>query len=106
VETRHRRYVAELVEDGATLQMGIGAIPNAVLAALRNHRDLGIHTEMFSDGAIDLIEKRRRQQREEAYSPGQGGQLPLRWARGACTTISTTTRRSFSLMWPTSTTPP
>ena len=51
------RYCAELIEDGATLQMGIGAIPNAVLAALSNHRDLGVHTEMFSDGAIDLIEK-------------------------------------------------
>jgi len=52
VETAIGRYVAELIEDGATLQMGIGAIPNAVLYALRNHRDLGIHTEMFSDGAI------------------------------------------------------
>lgn len=51
------RYCAELIEDGATLQMGIGAIPNAVLAALGSHRDLGVHTEMFSDGAIDLIEK-------------------------------------------------
>ncbi len=49
------RYVAELVEDGATLQTGIGAIPNAVLASLRNHRRLGIHTEMWSDGALDLI---------------------------------------------------
>ena len=50
------RFCAELIEDGATLQMGIGAIPNAVLASLTNHRDLGIHTEMFSDGAIDLLE--------------------------------------------------
>lgn len=48
---------AELIEDGATLQMGIGAIPNAVLKALENHKDLGIHTEMFSDGVIDLVEK-------------------------------------------------
>lgn len=51
------RYVAGLVEDGATLQMGIGAIPDAVLAALGDHRDLGVHTEMFSDGVIDLVEK-------------------------------------------------
>lgn len=50
------RFVAELVEDGATLQMGIGSIPNAVLAALGGHKDLGIHTEMFSDGLIPLIE--------------------------------------------------
>lgn len=49
--------VAELVEDGATLQMGIGSIPNAVLAALASHRQLGVHTEMFSDGLIDLVEK-------------------------------------------------
>lgn len=50
------RYCAEMVEDGATLQMGIGAIPNAVLMSLKNHKDLGVHTEMFSDGLIDLLE--------------------------------------------------
>jgi acyl-CoA hydrolase len=50
------RHVAALVEDGATIQMGIGAIPNAVLAALKDHRDLGVHTEMFSDGVVDLVE--------------------------------------------------
>jgi len=48
--------VASLIENGATLQMGIGKIPNAVLAMLSSHRSLGIHTEMFSDGVIDLIE--------------------------------------------------
>ena len=48
--------IAEIIEDGATLQMGIGAIPNAVLACLGNHKDLGIHTEMFSDGLIPLVE--------------------------------------------------
>ncbi|MGO3707908.1 MAG: acetyl-CoA hydrolase/transferase family protein [Mesonia hippocampi] len=51
------KYVAELIEDGATLQMGIGAIPNAVLEQLENHKNLGIHTEMFSDGVLPLIEK-------------------------------------------------
>ncbi|MFN6964780.1 MAG: acetyl-CoA hydrolase/transferase family protein [Pyrinomonadaceae bacterium] len=51
------RHVAELIDDGATLQMGIGSIPNAVLAALGGHKDLGIHTEMFSDGVIDLVER-------------------------------------------------
>jgi acyl-CoA hydrolase len=50
------RHVASLVPDGATLQMGIGAIPNAVLAELTGHRDLGVHTEMFSDGLVPLIE--------------------------------------------------
>jgi 4-hydroxybutyrate CoA-transferase len=49
--------VAALVENGATLQMGIGAIPDAVLKLLGNHKDLGIHTEMFSDGIIPLIEQ-------------------------------------------------
>ncbi len=50
-------YVAGLVDDGATLQMGIGAIPNAVLGMLGNHKNLGIHTEMFSDGLLPLVEK-------------------------------------------------
>ena len=50
------RHVAELVEDGATLQMGIGAIPDAVLISLRDRKDLGIHSEMFSDGIVDLVE--------------------------------------------------
>lgn len=47
--------VAELIDDRSTLQMGIGTIPDAVLKSLGNHKDLGIHTEMLSDGAIDLI---------------------------------------------------
>jgi acyl-CoA hydrolase len=51
------RHVAGLIEDGSTLQMGIGAIPDAVLAALTGHKDLGVHTEMFSDGLIDLVER-------------------------------------------------
>ena len=50
-------YVASLIEDKSTLQMGIGSIPNAALSKLTNHKDLGLHTEMFSDGVIDLIEK-------------------------------------------------
>ncbi len=49
------RHVASLVEDGATLQMGIGAIPNAALAELGNHRHLGVHTEMWSDGLLPLL---------------------------------------------------
>jgi 4-hydroxybutyrate CoA-transferase len=48
-------HVASLIEDGSTLQMGIGKIPNAVLKNLEGHRRLGVHTEMFSDGIIDLI---------------------------------------------------
>ncbi|WP_316815721.1 acetyl-CoA hydrolase/transferase family protein [Pedobacter nyackensis] len=49
--------VASLVEDGATLQLGIGSIPDQVLKNLTNHKNLGLHTEMFSDGVIDLINK-------------------------------------------------
>jgi acyl-CoA hydrolase len=50
------RQVATLVDDGSTLQMGIGAIPDSVLRSLKNHKNLGVHTEMFSDGLIPLIE--------------------------------------------------
>jgi len=49
-------YIAELIPDGATMQMGIGAIPNAVLKYLFEKKDLGVHTELFSDGVIDLVE--------------------------------------------------
>ena len=56
VETTIGKYIAELVEDGATLQMGIGGIPNAALKQLTNHKNLGVHTEMCSDGIIDLVE--------------------------------------------------
>jgi acyl-CoA hydrolase len=51
------RYCAELIEDGSTLQMGIGSIPDAVLESLTHSKDLGIHTEMFSNGIIDLIKR-------------------------------------------------
>ncbi len=56
IEAAIGRHVANLVDDGATLQMGIGAIPNAVLGMLGNHKNLGIHTEMFSDGLLPLVE--------------------------------------------------
>jgi acyl-CoA hydrolase len=51
------KFCAELIDDRSALQMGIGAIPDAVLSCLHNHKDLGIHTEMFSDGLIPLVEK-------------------------------------------------
>lgn len=56
VEEQIGRYIAEMVEDGATLQAGIGAIPNSVLDHLQDRRDLGIHTEMVGDGIMRLIE--------------------------------------------------
>ena len=50
------KHIAEhLVDNGATLQLGIGSIPDAVLALLKGHKDLGIHSEMFSDGVVDLV---------------------------------------------------
>lgn len=57
IETAIGKNCAALIEDGACLQMGIGAIPNAVLAQLGNHKNLGIHTEMFADGVLQLVEK-------------------------------------------------
>tara|TARA_R110002124_G_scaffold222942_2_gene388320 strand:- start:158 stop:1423 length:1266 start_codon:yes stop_codon:yes gene_type:complete len=57
IELKIGKYCAELIEDGSTMQMGIGAIPNAVLKSLGSHKNLGIHTEMFSDGVMELIDK-------------------------------------------------
>lgn len=57
IASRIASHCAELVDNGATLQMGIGAIPDAVLAGLSGHKELGVHTEMFSDGIVPLIEK-------------------------------------------------
>lgn len=57
IKQRIGEQVASLVHDGACLQMGIGGIPDAALACLHNHRDLGVHTEMFSDGVVDLYQR-------------------------------------------------
>lgn len=65
------RHAANLIDDGATLQMGIGAIPDAVLAALHNHKNLGIHTEMMSDGALALIESGAVDNSRKVNHPGK-----------------------------------
>lgn len=57
VEKKIGHHIASLIEDGSTLQMGIGAIPDATLSYLSSHKNLGIHTEMFSDGLVDLYAK-------------------------------------------------
>lgn len=62
---------AGLIEDGACLQMGIGAIPNAVLSQLGNHKDLGIHTEMFADGVLPLYYKGVINNRNKKYDKGK-----------------------------------
>ncbi len=71
VEARIGELVAGLVEDGSTLQMGIGGIPDAVLARLHGKHDLGIHTEMFSDGVVDLVEAGVITNRLKTVSPGR-----------------------------------
>jgi 4-hydroxybutyrate CoA-transferase len=69
--SRIGELVAELVEDGATLQAGIGGIPDAVLARLGNHRELSVHTEMFSDGLLPLIQGGVVTNRYKAVHPGR-----------------------------------
>jgi len=70
-ESKIGARVAALVEDGATLQMGIGAIPDAVLAALTHHRHLGIHTEMWSTGALPLLESGAVDNSRKKIHPGK-----------------------------------
>jgi len=71
VENKIGDHIANLIEDRSTLQMGIGTIPNAVLSRLGNHKDLGLHTEMFSDGVIDLILKDVINGNYKGISPGR-----------------------------------
>jgi acetyl-CoA hydrolase len=79
-------YIAELIPDGATMQMGIGAIPDAVLNYLKDKKDLGIHTELFSDGVIDLVEQGVLTGARKSIHPGKmiagfiiGSQKLYRW---------------------------
>jgi len=65
------RNVAELIEDGATLQMGIGGIPDAVLLYLHDKNDLGIHTEMFSDGVVELVLEGVISNEKKSFHPGK-----------------------------------
>ena len=64
-------YIADMIPNGATLQMGIGSIPDAVLQSLGNHRDLGIHTELFSDGVIDMVEMGVITCSQKTFHPGK-----------------------------------
>jgi len=79
--------VADLVPDAATLQVGIGALPRAVLSSLRNHRDLGVHTEMLSDGLMDLVKLGVINGLRKTLAPGKvvasfllGSEALYRWA--------------------------
>ncbi len=71
VERRIAHHCAGLIEDGSTLQMGIGGIPDAVLTFLNDKRDLGIHSEMFSDGVIDLVERGIINGERKSLHPGK-----------------------------------
>ncbi len=65
------RHIASLIEDGSTLQMGIGSIPDGVLCSIDDKNDLGIHTEMFSDGVIDLVEAGVVNNEKKTLHPGK-----------------------------------
>ncbi len=87
VHIRIGEYIAELIPDGATMQMGLGAIPDAVLKFLHNKRDLGVHTELFSDSVIDLVEAGVLTNAEKTLHPGKitagfmiGSRRLYRWA--------------------------
>ncbi|GAB4298821.1 MAG: acetyl-CoA hydrolase/transferase C-terminal domain-containing protein [Ignavibacteriaceae bacterium] len=65
------QYIAEMIDDGSTLQMGIGAIPDSVMKYLKDKKDLGIHTEMFSDGVIELVEEGIVNGEKKTLHPGK-----------------------------------
>jgi 4-hydroxybutyrate CoA-transferase len=65
------QYIGDLIEDGSTLQLGIGAIPDAVLRTLNHKKDLGIHSEMISDGVVDLVESGVINCSKKTFMPGK-----------------------------------
>jgi 4-hydroxybutyrate CoA-transferase len=71
IETRIGEYIADLVEDGSTIQLGIGGIPSAALKAMSHLKDLGIHTEMFSDGMMEAMEAGYVTGRSKSLHPGK-----------------------------------
>ncbi len=104
VEHRIGAFIADLIPDGATLQLGIGAIPTAVAELLYDKKDLGIHTEMFTDPSWTSW---RRASSTASGRRATGGSSSRRssWGRGSCTTSSTTTRWSRCGRWTSRTTP-
>ncbi len=71
IEGRIADFIAPLIEDGATLQLGIGGIPDAVLARIEGKQDLGVHTEMMSDGVMKAIDKGIITNRKKTLHPGK-----------------------------------
>ncbi len=70
-EEKIGRYIAELIPDGATLQIGVGGIPNAVIAALSNHKHLGLHTEAMTDGVLPLLQSGVIDNSQKVVEPGK-----------------------------------
>jgi acyl-CoA hydrolase len=70
-ELKIGKFISDMIDDGSTLQMGIGTIPDAVLSLLGNHKNLGVHTEMMSDGVIDLIENDVINNRKKKIHPNK-----------------------------------
>ena len=99
------RHVAALIPDGATIQTGIGGIPEAVLGLLRDHKDLGIHSEMVPDGVDRADPGRRDQQRAQDHPPAQGDRRLRAGHASGCSISSTTTRSSNSTARPTANDP-
>lgn len=99
-ETRIGALCSELIEDGSTLQMGIGAIPDAILRGLKDHKDLGVHTEMLSDGLLPLLLAGVMRVASNGSTPG-GWSPALPWGRRPFTTTSMTIRSSPSWTRPT-----
>lgn len=71
VEIKIGEHVASLIDDGCTLQTGIGGIPNALMGCLSNHKDIGIHTEMYADGVVELVKKGVITGRKRGYHAGK-----------------------------------
>jgi 4-hydroxybutyrate CoA-transferase len=98
-------YCAELIRDGDCLQLGIGAVPDAVLCFLKDKKDLGIHTEMFSDGVADLVEAGVITCARKNFHPARWWR-PSSWALKSSTALSTTIPWWRCSLWTTPTIPP
>lgn len=70
IELKIAEYISPLIEDGSTLQLGIGGIPNAVMSALDGKKDLGVHTEMFSDGMMEMMQRGVITNQKKTLHPG------------------------------------
>lgn len=70
IEKKIADYISPLIEDGSTLQLGIGGIPNAIMGALDGRKDLGVHTEMFSDGMMEMMQKGVITNKKKSVNPG------------------------------------